>query len=78
MVAFCAGMLEAMGVLEFFLMDVTCPGFAPCMLVVMGMTNQTAAIREAIQASTAQDDQATAREPVNLTGAGNSEFFRSL
>ena len=74
MVAGCAGMLAATGALAFFLMDVTRPGFAPCMLLVMVLTDQTAAIREAIQASTAQDDQATAREPVNLTGAGKSPF----
>lgn len=71
MVGLSAGMVGAVGVLEFFLMDVTCPGVAPCLMLVMVMTDQKEAIREAIHASTAQDDQATARDPVNLTGAGN-------
>ena len=78
MLVFCAGMLEAMGVLAVFFMDVTCPGVTPRMLVVMVMTDQTAEIREAIQASTAQDGQATAREPVSFTGAGKSPFLISL
>lgn len=66
-----------MCVVSFFT-DVTRPGLAPCLMLVKMVTDQAAEIREAIQASTAHDDQATAREPVSLTGAGNWELFRSL
>lgn len=77
MVAFCAGMREAMEALAVFA-DVACPGVAPCLILVMVLAGQTAAIRLAIQASTAQDDQATARNPVSFTGAGKSWLLTSL
>ena len=43
-VAFCAGMLDAMSVLAVVFMDVTCPGVAPCSILVMGLPDQTTAI----------------------------------
>lgn len=72
--ALLAFVLRATGAVAFFLMDVTRPGVAPCLMLVMMLTDQAVAIREAIEASRAQDGQAAAREPVNLTGAGKSPF----
>lgn len=78
MFAFCAGILDARGVFGAVILDVTFPGVEPFLMLVMVVTDQTAVIREAIQASIAQDDQATARVPVNLTGAGKLPALTSL
>ena len=66
-----------MDALAVFL-DVTCPGVTPCLILTMVLVDQTAAMRPAIQASTAQDDQATARDPVSFTEAGKSWLLTSL